>query len=91
MTYVIGALAGLAWGGLAAFVNYLILKSAVKKGSNNAIVCTNLLRTAVDVAALGTVFLLRKYLPFSFEACILAAALIMGIGAVFFAFKAARS
>ena len=34
MQYVWGALAGLAWGALAAFVNFCINKAAVKKNSN---------------------------------------------------------
>ena len=79
MNYVWGALAGLAWGTLAAFVNYRINKAAVKKNSNTSIMAANLTRMAVDLVALGAVFLLRKRLPFSFEATIIATAVALSI------------
>ena len=74
MNYVFGALAGLLWGALAAFVNLKINQAALKKSSNAAMLGANTARTAVDLIALGTVFLLRKVLPFSFEATIIATA-----------------
>ena len=60
MNYVFGALAGLLWGALAAFVNLKINQAALKKSSNAAMLGANTARTAVDLIALGTVFLLAR-------------------------------
>ena len=91
MTYVFGVLAGLVLGALVALINYRIMKNAVKKNSNNALLACNFSRMAVDVVSLGGVFLLRNVLPFSFEACLIAMAAIMGLGTVYFSFKIAKS
>ena len=74
MDLLFGALAGLAWGALCGAVNLLILKKAITKNDNNALMTANLLRMAIDLIALGAVFLLRKLLPFSFEAMLVATA-----------------
>ncbi|MBQ4651664.1 MAG: hypothetical protein IJB78_02975 [Oscillospiraceae bacterium] len=91
MTYVLGVLAGLVLGALVALINYNIMKNAVKKNSDKAVLLCNFSRTAVDIVSLGAVFLLRNALPFSFEACIVAMAAIMGLGTVYFSFKIAKS
>lgn len=78
-TYVYGALAGLLWGALAAFVNLQINRAALKKNSSNALLAANLARMGVDLVVLGSVYLLRKVLPFSFEATILAAAVALSL------------
>ena len=87
MSYVFGALAGLVWGALAAFVNSCINRTALKKGTNAAMLAANLGRTAVDLAALGAVFLLRKLLPFSFEAAIIATAVTLSILTIVLAYR----
>ena len=87
MSYVWGALAGLAWGALAAFINYSINKAALKKNSNASMLGANGARMAVDLIALGAVYLLRKRLPFSFEATIIAAASALSILTVVFAYR----
>ena len=79
MNYVFGALVGLLWGALAAFVNLKINQAALKKSTNAAMLGANTARTAVDLIALGTVFLLRKILPFSFEATIIATAVSLSL------------
>lgn len=91
MTYVFGVLAGLVLGALVALLNYNIMKSAVKKNSDKAMLICNFSRTAVDIVSLGAVFLLRNVLPFSFEACLIAMAAVMGLGTVYFSFKIAKS
>ncbi len=91
MTYVLGALAGLVLGALVALLNYNIMKNAVKKNSDKAMLVCNFSRTAVDIVSLGTIFLLRNILPFSFEACLIAMAAVMGLGTVYFSFKIAKS
>ena len=86
MNYVLGALVGLLWGALAAFVNLKINQAALKKSTNAAMLGANTARTAVDLIALGTVFLLRKVLPFSFEATIIATAVSLSLLTVVLAY-----
>ena len=86
MNYVFGALVGLLWGALAAFVNLKINQAALKKSTNAAMLGANTARTAVDLIALGTVFLLRKVLPFSFEATIIATAVSLSLLTVVLAY-----
>lgn len=90
MNYVLGALAGLLWGALAAFVNLKINQAALKKNTNAAVLGANAARMAVDLAALGTVFLLRKILPFSFEATIIATAVSLSLLTVVLAYWVTR-
>ena len=87
MNYVWGALAGLVWGALAAFVNYRINKAAVKKNTNTSMLTANGARMAVDLIALGAVYLLRKRLPFSFEATIIATAIALSLLTIVFAYR----
>lgn len=88
MKYLIGAAAGLVWGSLAALLNAFITKKALDKG-NDKLLASNALRMLVDVAALGTVFLLRKVLPFSFEAALVGTAAALSLLMIVFAYKMA--
>lgn len=90
MQYVWGALAGAAWGALAAFINYRINKAAVKNNSNTSMLAANMARMAVDLVALGAVYLLRKRLPFRFEATIIAAAITLSMLTIVFAYRLIR-
>ena len=87
MKYLIGALAGLVWGALAALLNGYITKKALDKASDKAMLLSNALRLVVDIAALGSVFLLRNVLPFSFEAALVGTAASMSILMIVFAYK----
>lgn len=89
MKYLIGALAGLVWGALAALLNGYITKKALDKASDKAMLLSNALRLVVDIAALGSVFLLRNVLPFSFEASLVGTAASMSILMIVFAYKMA--
>ena len=89
MKYLIGALAGLVWGSLAALLNGYITKKALDKASDKAMLLSNALRLVVDIAALGSVFLLRNVLPFSFEAALVGTAASMSILMIVFAYKMA--
>ncbi|HIR86609.1 MAG TPA: hypothetical protein IAC00_05660 [Candidatus Limivicinus faecipullorum] len=89
MKYLIGALAGLVWGALAALLNGYITKKALDKASDKAMLLSNALRLVVDIAALGSVFLLRNVLPFSFEAALVGTAASMSILMIVFAYKMA--
>ncbi len=91
MEIVIGAAVGLLWGALIAWLNSRITAKAIARGTTNAVMTGNLTRTAVDIAALTVVFLLRKVLPFSFEATIVSTAVALGILTVLFAFRMAKA
>ena len=90
MKYVIGAVIGLLWGALIAWLNSRINKKALEKNTTKAVLSANVTRTAIDLAALAAVFLLRNVLPFSFEATIVGTAASLGLLTVFFAFQLAR-
>ena len=90
MSYVLGALAGLAWGALAAFINYRINRAAIRKNTNASVMAANLARMAVDLVVLGTVYLLRKLLPFSFEAAIIATAITLSVLTIVFAYRLSK-
>ena len=87
MSNVWGALAGLAWGAVCGVLNILILKKAIEKNNNNAVMAANLGRMAVDLAALALVFLLRKALPFSYEAMLIGTAVALSIVTLVYAYR----
>ena len=86
MKYVLGALIGLLWGALTAWVNSRINKAAIRKNSAKSMLLANVARTVIDIVALGLVFLLRNVLPVSFEAAICGTAASLGLLTVYFAF-----
>lgn len=90
MKYVIGAVIGLAWGALIAWLNLQINKNALKKNDTKAMMTASIGRMIIDVAALGAVFLLREYLPGNFEATIAGTAASLGLLTVVFAFQLSR-
>ena len=87
MKWVIGGAAGLFWGALWGFLNLQIMKKAIEKNSTNAVMAANLMRMAVDLAALGLVFLLRGTLPFPFEAMLIGTALALSGLTIVYAFR----
>ena len=87
--YIIGGLAGLAFGSLAAYLNSLITKNYLKKNRNSdkpegtaAAMGVNFLRQLVDIAALAVDFFTRKLVPLPFTATIIGTA--VGLTAVSF-------
>ena len=89
MNYVIGALAGLVWGGLAALLNCFLSLRAIRKNSEKAILGANALRIVVDIAALGLLFLLKGVLPFSAETALVGTAASLSVVSIVFAFRVA--
>ena len=87
MAYVLGAVCGLLWGGLAALLNFQISKRSIEAGKNAGLMGANLLRVAVDAAALGAVFLLRKVLPFSYETMLVCTAIGLSLVTIFCAYR----
>ena len=90
MEYLIGAVIGLLWGALIAWLNSRINKKAIAKNDTKAIMTANMIRMAIDVAALAAVFLLRKALPWNFEATIAGTAASLGLLTVYFAFRLSK-
>ncbi len=90
MSHVYGAAAGLLWGALAALANMLINRAALKKNSSGAMLAANMARLAVDLIALGTVFLLRGRLPFSFEAAAIGTAVSLSVLGIVFSYLIIR-
>ncbi len=87
MNFLWGALAGLVWGALCGVLNILILKKSLGKNDSNLLMAANLGRMAVDLAALLLVFLLRKILPFSYEAMLVGTAVALSVASLIFAFR----
>ena len=89
MNYVFGALIGLAWGAAAGLLNCFISLRAIRKNSEKAVISANVLRMAIDVVALGTVFLLRNVLPFRIEMILVGTAIALSLMSIVFAYKVA--
>lgn len=87
MRYVLGGICGLIWGTLAALLNFEISKRSILRDQTAALLGANLLRVAVDAAALGLVFLLRGVLPFSYEAMLIFTAIAMSLVTIFCAYR----
>ena len=90
MKYLIGAVIGLLWGALIAWLNSRINRKAIEKNSTKAIMTANITRTVIDIAALGSVFLLRNVLPGNFEATIVGTAASLGLLTVYFAYRLSK-
>ncbi len=90
MKYAVGALLGLLWGAVLAWINSRINKKAIAKNSTRALLGANVIRTVIDIAGLAAVFFLRNILPFSFEATIAGTAASLGLLTVYFAYRLSR-
>ncbi len=84
---LIGGLAGLGWGVRCGLLNILLMKRAIAKNNNNAVMLANFLRMTVDLLALLAVFLLRGLLPFSYEAALVGTAIALSLVTIVFAFR----
>ena len=90
MKFAVGAVLGLLWGALLAWINSRINKKAISKNSTKALLSANVIRTLIDIAGLATVFFLRNILPFSFEVMIAGTAASLGLLTVYFAYRLSR-
>lgn len=90
MNIFLAILCGLVWGLLAALLGGLILRRALVKNTNSAVMAGNFLRTLVDLAALGLVFLARNILPFDYTWMMIATAVSLSIGLIVISFRLAR-
>lgn len=87
MKIFFGIFAGLIWGALAAFIGALLSKKCLETGSVKAVSSAKLAKTAVNLAALAAVFLLRGVLPFRYELSLISAAISISILSTILAFR----
>ena len=87
MGYVLGAICGLIWGTAAALLNFQISKNSIMKDNTASLLGANVLRILVDLAALLVVFLLRKVLPFRYEAALIATAVALSMVTIVCAYR----
>ena len=90
MGFVWGALAGIVWGAAAALLNAFISKKCLDKGTTVAMLLGNLGRVLVDIAALGSIFLLRNSLPFRYEGALVGTAISRSLVMIVCAYRLAR-
>jgi len=89
MSYILGVLAGLAWGAAWAALSCRISLKAIRKNTNKAIIRMNALRVLIDIVSLGTIFLLRHVLPFNAYMALLGTAVALSLITMIFAYKVA--
>lgn len=83
MEYLIGAIAGLVYGGIVAFLKGRFLwKRSLQSDTPEhlgGVMAASAISFAVNVLALALVFLLRTSLPFHWAACLIAAAVAVSV------------
>lgn len=89
MLITLAILLGLVWGALAALLGGVVTRRALAKDSNAALMAGNLLRTVIDLSALGLVFLLRNLLPFDYTWMLIATAVALSVGTIVISFRIA--
>ncbi len=89
MNIALAILLGLIWGALAALLGGVVTRRSLAKNSTSALMAGNLLRTLIDLTALGIVFLLRKLLPFDYTWMLIAAAVALSIGTIVISYRIA--
>ena len=82
---------GLIWGAAVALVNAKISANALKKNDTKAVQTASYARMAVDIAALGLVFLAGKLLSRSLDIMLVATAITMSLVTMFFAFRMSKA
>ena len=90
MKIALAILCGLVWGLLAALLGGLILRRAVAKNTNGAFMAANMLRTLIDLTALGLIYLARDILPFDWLWMMVATAVSLSLGLIIISFRIAR-
>ncbi len=88
MGYVVGFLAGAAWGVLGACLNHFVLGRALG-GGDRKVLGANLLRVLTDLVLLAVVVLARKALPFPYEMALAGTVSALGMTGIYFAFRTA--
>lgn len=89
MNIVIAILLGLLWGAAVALLGGFVTRRAFQKATNGAIMAGNLIRTLLDLGALGLVFLMRNCLPFDYTYMLIATAVSLSLGLIIISFRLA--
>ena len=89
MKIALAILLGLVWGALTALLGGVVTRRSLAKNSTSALMAGNLLRTLIDLASLGLVFLLRKLLPFDYTWMLIATAVALSIGTIVISYRIA--
>ncbi len=89
MSYVLAVLVGAVWGAAVGLVNMLIMRRALKKQKDKALLGANVLRTALDLAAFAAVFLLRELLPLPYTFVLVGTALGLSMTTIVYSFRLA--
>ena len=89
LKYVLAVALGAVWGVLVALLNMAIMKSCLKKNTESAILAGNLARTALDLAAMAAVFLLRNVLPLPYVFVLVGTAAGLSFTTIIYSFKLA--
>lgn len=89
MNYVLAVLLGAVWGVLAGLFNGLITRRALRKQNDKALLEANLARSAVDIAALAAVFLLRERLPLPYTFVLVGTAAGLSITTIVISYRIA--
>jgi len=89
MTYVIGALAGLVYGGLFGLIKHLIRNSAAlnDKSSTKQLYIYMSVSMFINIVVLLSIYFLRNLLPWSFTAMLIAAAVTLSLSGKLSAFR----
>ncbi len=91
MNYFFGILVGFVWGGLVALLNGFVTKRCVEKNTSAAMTTANTVKIASYILAFAVVFLLRNFLPFSYEAVIIGTVLAISMLQIVISYRIAGS
>jgi len=89
VTYAIGALAGLIYGGLFGLVKHLFRNSSLlkKKDAVKQVYIYMAVSMAINIAVLLSIYFVRNLLPWSFTAMLIAAAVSLSLAGKLSAFR----
>lgn len=90
MITAISIIAGLVWGALAAWLNSCITRKMLSKDTTNGVMLGSMLRSAVDIAALAVIFLVRNILPINYVYTLIAAAVSMSVITVAMSYRISK-
>ena len=89
MSYVLALLVGAVWGVLMGFVNMFIMRAALNKNKDQALMGANILRTLLDLVAFAAVFFLRSVLPLPYTFVLVGTALGLSMTTIVLSYRLA--
>jgi len=91
MALMFSILGGLIWGISAALLGGALSKTALSSDSASGVMAASFSRTAVDIAALAAVYLLRGVIPMRWEAAMISAATGLTVVGFYLAWRLSRT